>query len=155
MTYITAFIAFIVAVIALFQWDTARQKVVLDLFDKRFEVYDLLRLIVSRHITTGISTDDVRQFEKTLNRASFLFGREVIKYLECVGQNVTQSYIDESRLSRIPPNLSREDIDAITSRTEARFNSFREFPSRFDALVAPYMKHTQKQSPCLVRRQPD
>jgi hypothetical protein len=36
VSLLTAFIAIIVAIITLLQWITARQKVVLDLFDKRF-----------------------------------------------------------------------------------------------------------------------
>ena len=46
LSYVTAFIAAVVAVIAILQWNTAREKVLLDLFDKRFAVYDELRLIV-------------------------------------------------------------------------------------------------------------
>jgi hypothetical protein len=43
VSWFTAFIALIVAVIAFLQWATARQKVVFDLFDKRFAVYQELR----------------------------------------------------------------------------------------------------------------
>ena len=46
ISYVTAFIAGVVAVIALLQWQTARAKVLLDLFDKRFAVYDELYAVL-------------------------------------------------------------------------------------------------------------
>lgn len=152
--YITPFIATVVAIIALFQWDTARQKVVLDLFDKRFEVYDELRLIVSKYITTGISVEDTRQFGKVCNRASFLFGQEVTSYLDIIRKDVDQACFDELRLAN-SKRAPIEEFNALEVRSAARSKSFGEFPSSLDALVAPYMKHTQKQSPYLVWKQLD
>jgi hypothetical protein len=43
ISVLTAFIAALVALITFLQWVTARGKVRLDLFDKRFAVYDELR----------------------------------------------------------------------------------------------------------------
>jgi hypothetical protein len=44
ITYLTAFIGAAVELIAFLQWNTARDKVLLDLFDKRFITYEDLRL---------------------------------------------------------------------------------------------------------------
>ncbi len=49
----TAFIGAIVTFIAFLQWTTARQKVLLDLFDKRFAVYEELREVIGRHLVPG------------------------------------------------------------------------------------------------------
>lgn len=44
--YLTAFIAAVVALIAFLQWRTAHDKVLLDLFDKRFAAYEDLLIAI-------------------------------------------------------------------------------------------------------------
>lgn len=96
-SWITPVIAAIVAVIAFLQWHTARQKMVLDLFDKRFAVYEDLRLVVSRFLENGQLTPIHGQFTpaaratsrpggmitfmQAQTRAKFLFGPDLNKYL--------------------------------------------------------------------------
>jgi hypothetical protein len=75
---LTAFIALIVAFISLLQWITARQKVVLDLFDQRFAVYEELHGVIGRYGSQGPNLKDIGRFTQAANRAQFLFGSEVI-----------------------------------------------------------------------------
>ena len=82
INWLTAVIALIVASITFLQWVTARQKVVLDLFDKRFAVYEELREVMGRHITQGInSMEDIGKFTQAASRAQFLFGPETTSFL--------------------------------------------------------------------------
>jgi hypothetical protein len=77
VTLLTALIALIVAFITLLQWITARQKVVLDLFDKRFAVYEELREMIGRHLTQRVnSVEDMERFTRAAGRAQFLFGNK-------------------------------------------------------------------------------
>ena len=79
---VTAFIAAVVAFIAFLQWQTAREKVLLDLFDKRFAVYEELRSVMGRHLGSGIDEPAFYNFVRTVSRAKFLFGPEVQTFLE-------------------------------------------------------------------------
>jgi hypothetical protein len=79
---LTVIIALIVAFISALQWITARQKVVLDLFDKRFAVYDELRVAITPHLGRMSTVEDMVKFNRAANRAQFLFGPEVTSFLE-------------------------------------------------------------------------
>jgi len=65
---VTAFIAAVVAFIAFLQWQTAREKVLLDLFDKRFAVYEELRSVMGRHLGSGIDEPAFYNFVRTVSR---------------------------------------------------------------------------------------
>src|SRR5277367_2274675 len=90
VSWFTAFIALIVAVIAFLQWATARQKVVLDLFDKRFAVYEELRKKIEECFARKcVSTlSDLEAFAAPAGRAQFLFGPEVVSYLEAIRKDL-------------------------------------------------------------------
>jgi hypothetical protein len=55
---VTAIIAALVAVIAWLQWRTAQEKVLLDLFDRRFAVYEELRAIIGQHLVAHVIAFD-------------------------------------------------------------------------------------------------
>jgi hypothetical protein len=138
---VTAFIAFIVAVIAFLQWQTAREKVLLDLFDKRFAVYDEVRAVVGRHITAGIDQRDIFDFARAASRAQFLFGPEVHTFLDERRIDLTRAMTERSLQPRPVPEDQREAAQAVLL---ARLDRLSDFFKDFDVLVAPYMNHHQK-----------
>jgi hypothetical protein len=142
---LTAFIAFIVAVIAFLQWATARQKVVLDLFDKRFAVYDELRNAIDRNLTQPSGNfEEIAKFAGAAARAQFLFGPDVTDFLESRRKDLASDiYEFRHRPGTVPEERRQEREDQVVARTD-RLSSFSR---DFDVLVAPYMKHTQKRFP--------
>jgi hypothetical protein len=79
----TPIVALLVGVIALLQWRTAHQKVVLDLFDKRVRIIDDLRRVVSEILQGGkVENIDSDKFLRATRGADFLFGPKVTKYLD-------------------------------------------------------------------------
>jgi hypothetical protein len=138
VSWLTAFIAFIVAFISALQWITARQKVVLDLFDKRFAVYEELRVAVSPHLGQMSTVEDIVKFNRAANRAQFLFGPEVTSFLEERQVDLTFLVVAEHG-----KDTQRQVDEEYTSR----LNHMTGFLRDFDGLVAPYMKHTQKRFP--------
>lgn len=72
----TVVVGIVVGYIAYRQWLTAREKLVLDLFDKRFKVFKLLRTIVSELTSTG-QLEDVGATNELVAEGRFLFGPEV------------------------------------------------------------------------------
>jgi hypothetical protein len=141
VNWLTAFIALIVACITVLQWITARQKVLLDLFDKRYAVYEELREIIRQHVTNGVdSFEDVEKFGRATSRAQFLFGTEVTTFLEERLSDLFKSVRARKNHEPIPITQSHSD----ENEHFARFNRLVVFHSNFDKLVAPYMSHTQK-----------
>jgi hypothetical protein len=71
---------FLAAVIGFMQWRTAHQRSVLDLFEKRFEVYSSIREIVGEVIREG-SVPNLRAFNfaRAAEKAQFLFGSEAVR----------------------------------------------------------------------------
>jgi len=134
---VTAFIAAIVAVIAFLQWQTAREKVLLDLFDKRFEVYAELRAAVAQRHDQTSSSD----FARAASRAQFLFGPEVQTLLEQIQKDLHLEAVQRSLLSQPISEDRKETVDAALADRTNRLNRFFQ---EFDELVALYMNHHQK-----------
>jgi hypothetical protein len=78
INWLTAFVALIVAFIAALQWVTARQKLVLDLFDKRYEVYEELFEAINEYFTQSpAGMKYIGKFTRAAGRAQLLFGPEI------------------------------------------------------------------------------
>lgn len=108
-----------VAVVAFLQWRTAHQKVMLDLFDRRFSVFMDVRLIVSHGADR--SKFDQGLPNEIIARGRFLFGREVVDILTEIHNLCT-----ERDIGRLQPGA----LDGAFAR--------------FIASVEPYMKMDQK-----------
>src|SRR3954462_11983710 len=79
---LTILLAAFAAMIAYFQWRTAHQRIVLDLFDRRVQVLeDIEEIIRNINRTTDVSNDDMRLFWKARAKARFLFGPDINDYL--------------------------------------------------------------------------
>jgi hypothetical protein len=75
---LTLLIAAIVAWIGYLQWRTAQQKAVLDLFDKRFKIYETVKNCVD-HVGRNPQyfSEREKEFLKAVNEAYFLFGDDL------------------------------------------------------------------------------
>jgi hypothetical protein len=79
---LTPAIAIITTYIAVQQWKTNRNKLKLDLYDRRFKVFERIRDILAMMFT--VVSDDKRLFELLggTREAEFLFGAEIKGYIE-------------------------------------------------------------------------
>lgn len=75
-TIATVVIALLAASIASGQWWTARQKLVLDLFEKRFQVFMDLRTLASEALQLGKVTNPA-SINEVLARSQFLFDSDI------------------------------------------------------------------------------
>jgi hypothetical protein len=75
-TVATIAVALFATLIALGQWWTARQKLVLDLFEKRFQVYMDLRSVASEILQHGQVRERGR-INEVIARAQFLFDEDI------------------------------------------------------------------------------
>ncbi len=139
---LTVTIAAIVAFIAWLQWRTAREKVVLDLFDKRFAMYDEMRAVVTRYTQHGIDDAGYNQFLRASSRAQFLFGPEVKVFLEATKVDLMWEMATSTIDPRTP--VPPEKRETVSAEWVERKNRLSAFPRTFDQMVSPYLKHHQK-----------
>jgi hypothetical protein len=141
-SWITAIIAAIVAVIAFLQWVTAREKIVLDLFEKRFAVYEELRSAISYQIRHARTDDEhYLKFARAVSRSKLLFGPEVFSVLEERRIDLARVTLPKAdNLGQVPESTQKRAEDVHVARLDRLGNFFDEL----DALVLPYMQHTQK-----------
>lgn len=80
---LTPLIAAIATYIAWQQWSTNRQKLNLDRYDRRLRVYEEVRKVLSIIARdANIGTDDLLKFRTSVSEADFLFGPEVMRYID-------------------------------------------------------------------------
>src|SRR5260370_2845397 len=82
--------AIVVAAVGYYQWRTAEQKAVLDLFDRRRAIYDVVQSCVDQMISSSPGFDQQRQteFVRAKEQAYFFFGDDVQTYLEQLWQDI-------------------------------------------------------------------
>jgi hypothetical protein len=80
---LTPLIAVVAAYIAWQQWKTNRQKLVMDRYDRRLRIYEEVRKILSIILRDAkASTDDLLKFRTSVSEADFLFGPEIMAYID-------------------------------------------------------------------------
>lgn len=84
LSYVATPIIAIAAVrIAWQQAWTNRQKLVLDQYDRRLRIYEEVRKILSIIVRdAGATTEDLLKFRTSVSEADFLFGSEIMTYIE-------------------------------------------------------------------------
>ncbi len=84
---LTPLIAIVTAYIAIQQWVTSRQKLRLDLYDRRFQIYKELEKILRIIIRDADATyDQLAEFHRSIDQADFLFRLEIVEYLKEIHQ---------------------------------------------------------------------
>jgi hypothetical protein len=124
------------------QWRTAQENTLLNLFDRRFAVYEEIRAVVTRYKQHGIDEDAYARFLTGASRAQFLFGPEITKFLEAIKEDLARemaaSTIDPR--TRAPP----EKFETVSAEWVERRERLGAFPKEFDRKVSSYLKHHQK-----------
>jgi hypothetical protein len=91
---LTPLIACIVAYTAWQQKQTAHQKLILDLFDRRFRIYIEVKSILGQAMRDAdLSSDRLLQFLNSVSDTTFLFNQEVEDYIDEIykhGCNLSQ-----------------------------------------------------------------
>jgi hypothetical protein len=74
----TLVLGLVAAYIAWRHWRTSQDRVVLDLFDRRFQVFqELTRAIAAAFHKPNVQVPDLANFDVATEKAQFLFGPEV------------------------------------------------------------------------------
>jgi hypothetical protein len=108
-TWALVFIGIVAALIAYLQWITAHQKIVLELFDKRFDAYQkLFHSLSPLYLHGTMNQSEYFDYVRAMERCRFLFGREIYDYLQSIRKDLSffVAFTDEV----IDANAAREKL---------------------------------------------
>lgn len=126
---LTALIAFGTLVVAVQQWLISQHKLKLDLFEKRMEIVEALRIFLSKASNIRIEESDLNEYRLSIFEAQFLFDKEMYEYL----LNVWERGLD---LKALELKSSKEGNAEKWSQQVRDFsNELKSIGNRFE----PYM----------------
>lgn len=119
--FLTPAIAIAVAWIGFQQWRTASDKVRLELFEKRFSVYQAVVDVMGQQSATArVKLGDIFSYRTGVMQAEWLFGNEVWKYLhdDFDAMLVKHQQLDEelAEHQRLHPQFHDDDIKRERTR---------------------------------------
>lgn len=80
---LTPLIAIVATYIAWQQWNTNKQKLILDRYDRRLRIYEEVRKILSILLRDAkVSFEELLKFRTSVSEADFLFGPEISEYID-------------------------------------------------------------------------
>jgi hypothetical protein len=104
-----------VACIAWQQWQVAHAKLRLDLFDRRYKVYDATRAFLSVIVANAnFDNSQLFTFYAGISDAGFLFDAAVVDYLE----QIKTRAIDMRLKNKLLGNVSKDDERARLAQAE-------------------------------------
>jgi hypothetical protein len=134
----TASVALLAAFIAYQQWVTARNKLKLDLFEKRLQVYNAARSAIGDLITTEKPKSEVEwQYLNGIRGVKWLFDDRMVKYLddELWGKIVDLGCVD-SELKGVP--LREQSSEKMRERADIKKYLTRQL-SEIDERFKPFL----------------
>jgi hypothetical protein len=139
---LAAITAGFVGVVAFLQWLTAQQKAVLDLFEQRRLIYNVVRYAVSTMASNPSSFDQRREAElmDAMERAYFFFGDDVVRYLDLLWNYIIDVRTADTELGGPVDAESRAEI--LTRQREAK-NGITRFYAEGKPAFARYMRFAQ------------
>jgi hypothetical protein len=134
---LTPTIALVVGLIAYRQWKTAHAKLVLDLFEKRMDVYNHVRKSVAVVNATGRTSPEAEMdLLEAKERAEFLFGVDVRQYLEKMWDRFIKLHAACGMLEGSVGAERRSHIDAQSRLC----NEITQFYYEGADVFSPYMR---------------
>jgi hypothetical protein len=136
VAYITTLLAIAGIAISYFQWRTAQTKIALDIFDRRYKIYEDLRNLVTEFSQNlNFSLDIQRAYLDAQSRARFYFGEDVEDYLEKMRIDLIRGHYFDRFEQRQLLNVDEQ---------VARLDRINAFYSEIDKLFVPYMRFGQR-----------
>jgi hypothetical protein len=143
--FTTLVLGLMAAYIAWRQWRTAQDRLILDLFERRFQVFqELNRAILRGAEKAKLDVQDLVNFNTAAEKARFLFGPEVYNYLTESRERMINIIRIERSLLNMPDGPQRTDAE---NKVLAAFSEISEFFERLATLVTPYMRVGQPPQP--------
>jgi hypothetical protein len=135
--------AVFVALVGFFQWRTAQDKAALDLFERRHEVFLVVRKAVGQMVSSSPGFDQAHEIEflEMMERAYFFFGDDVQDYLKKLWGDILNVRTADSEMKG--GNLSPRDLKQTIDHRRAAFDRITEFYKTGQPLFARYMRFSR------------
>jgi len=119
----TPLIAIIATYIAYQQWNTNKQKLILDRYDRRLKVYEEVVQILSIIIQTARPNfEDLIKFRRAVSEADFLFGPEIMQYIdEIYKRGIQLEYLNKQYRDSTQPSAEGYDHQKVCDSMHAEF----------------------------------
>jgi hypothetical protein len=120
------------------QWQIAKNKLRLDLFEKRFAAFEAALKLASSAVNKGDIPDEVRREFVTATRGvEFLFNRHLQAYCDKLAKEALDVRLGERRLETLPVGEQRTSVSQAWERRMQWFTEqMEEIPKRF----GPFLK---------------
>ncbi len=136
---LTPTIAAIAVYIAYQQHVTARQRLRLDLYERRLSVYKQLMILLTAILREAdVSRDDLSEFVAGTSEAAFLFDDDVGNYLEEIYKKAVT--IMKTRTLMESQKIATEEHVALSDKHDEALNWLLEQVELSTAVFAPFMK---------------
>lgn len=130
----TFIIGLIVAYIAYQQHKTNKDKLRLELYNKRFEIYTNLRELLKKYLSRKLVDNDLIEFNSKIVEADFLFDGDIVNYLNEIFTTVAYQidfipeYIDRSRVKKYE-HLEGDSMWLVQqiSNSKSKFSKYLKF----------------------------
>jgi hypothetical protein len=123
----TLVVGLIAAYIAWRQWRTSHDRLILDLFERRFQSFQELTIVISQGLNKPHpDTKDLGDFDRASEKARFLFGPEVYSYLREVRGHLVNLIAIGRGLPDMPDGAQRSTAENAIRAGLAEMNSFYE-----------------------------
>jgi hypothetical protein len=120
----------------------ANDKIVLDLFERRLNVYSQVRAVIRKILTQGkVQPTESFDFLAAMDGASFLFGAEVTDYLRTLYEAILD--VENAEHEEEAAKTSEERRNALERRRLHR-STLEDFYKRAPQLLAPYVSAHQR-----------
>ena len=139
---LTPVIACIAVYIAYQQYKTNRDKLRLDLYNKRYEVfYSLMKLLAHILQTAKVEHEQVNEFSREAKEAVFLFDKDISTYLDMVKKKSRDLWAVNEELKDMPRGKERsEKAREVTNLLHWLTNQFDIATKKF----SKYLKFEQR-----------
>ena len=124
------------------QWRTAHDRLLVDLFDRRFAAFqELTRAIDEAFHKPNAGVADLAKFDIASEKARFVFNREVHNYLSEIRKGLINIITKGRALSEMPDGPGR---DRAEKEVADALNQMHQFYGRLADLVTPYLRITTR-----------
>jgi len=121
---------------------STQQKAALDLFDRRYGIYEIVHKAVDQMVSSSVEFDQSRESEflQAMERAYFFFGKDVENYFEQLWSDILDVRAADTELSAASDPDTRR---AIVEKRVTALNRIKKFYVSAQPLFSRYMRLSQ------------
>jgi len=136
----TPLIAIVATYIAYQQWNTNKQKLILDRYDRRLKVYEEVVQILSIILQTSRAKfEDLIKFRRAVSEADFLFEPEIMQYIdEIYKRGIQLEYWNKQYRDSTQPIPDGYDHQKVC---DSMHNEFTWFSVQFEPAKQKFKKY--------------